>query len=228
MRIRSSALILVAVNLIPIAGVLLFDWRVFDILMLYWVENLVIGVVNVMRMVACSKSVESGVFGAALDSVPDEQRVAFSKAGSFMRLILIPFFVLHYGMFCFGHLSAIMFSFAPDSGRQSAYELFFGQSFNAAILSPLWIGVAAISASHLYSFFSNFLGGGEYTRVSLTQMMQRPYGRIIALHVAIIAGGALVQYLGAPVYMLVVLVIVKTSMDLQLHRAERRKFSTLA
>ena len=54
--------------------------------------------------------------------------------------------------------------------------------------------------------------------------MKRPYGRIIVLHVTIIFGAALIQWLGSPVSMLVVLVATKILLDLRLHLAERDHF----
>ena len=46
-RIKLSALILVIANLAPLAGVLMLDWSVSSIVILYWFGNVVIGVVNV-------------------------------------------------------------------------------------------------------------------------------------------------------------------------------------
>ena len=37
-----SAWVLIAANLIPVGGVLLLGWGVFDVLLLYWTENVVI------------------------------------------------------------------------------------------------------------------------------------------------------------------------------------------
>lgn len=45
------------------------------------------------------------------------------------------------------------------------------------------------------------------------------------LHVAIIFGAALIQWLGSPIMMLVVLVAAKIALDLRLHLAEREKFA---
>ncbi len=45
MSLRPSAIVLVLVNLLPLGGVLALDWQVFDVLLLYWSENVVIGVV---------------------------------------------------------------------------------------------------------------------------------------------------------------------------------------
>lgn len=199
--LRASSIVLILANLVPLAGVLLFDWRVFDILMLYWVENVIIGLVNVMRMAVC-------------------------RGGD--RWFLMPFFSVHYGIFCFGHLVAITSLFGDAFGTADAWQYFFGTQTVDFWKSPLWIAVAGIAASHLFSFFSNFIGAGEYRRTNAAKLMQRPYGRIVVLHVAIILGAALIQALGSPVVMLLVLIGAKIALDLRLHIAERDKFDAAA
>lgn len=198
MLLRPSSFALVLANLVPLAGVVLLDWQVFDIMMLYWAENVVIGTVNVLRMSVCQD-------GA--------------------KWFLIPFFIVHYGMFCFGHLAAVTAIFGEAVGSGTAWQYFFALPLAEAWKSPLWIGIAAISASHLFSFFGNFIAGGEYRRTSVKELMQRPYGRIIVLHVAIIVGAALIQWLGSPLMMLVVLIVAKIVLDLRLHASERDKFA---
>lgn len=198
MLLRPSSVALIIANLAPLVGVLLLDWQVFDILMLYWVENVVIGVVNVLRMGVSS----SGAKG-----------------------FLIPFFLIHYGLFCFGHLTAVTAIFSDAVGAGTAWDYFFGTPIFDAWHTPLWVAIAAIAASHLFSFFGNFVAGGEYRRVTARQLMHRPYGRIVVLHVAIIIGAALTQWLGSPVMMLVVLIVAKIVADLRLHHSERDKFA---
>ena len=41
---------LVAANAIPLAGVLWFGWNVWTILIVYWLENGIVGVYNVLKM----------------------------------------------------------------------------------------------------------------------------------------------------------------------------------
>ena len=65
------------VNLIPLAGVLLFGWRLFDIMALYWLENGIIGLYNVIKMLLS----RSGAMG------------------SVNKAFTIPFFIVHYGLF---------------------------------------------------------------------------------------------------------------------------------
>ncbi len=195
--LRPSSVVLVLANLVPLIGVLLFDWRVFDILMLYWVENVVIGLINVMRMIVCRGE---------------------------MKWFLTPFFVVHYGIFCFGHLAAVTAIFGSSSGTADAWQYFVGNPSGEAWQSPIWIAIAGIALSHLYSFLANFIAAGEYRRTSPRELMQRPYGRIVVLHVTIIIGAALIQWLGSPVGMLAVLIGAKILLDLKLHAAERDRF----
>src|SRR5205823_4388634 len=82
LRLSPSALVLVAANLVPLAGVLFFGWSVFATLLLFWVENVIVGGFNVLRM---------------LWAQPDNPLIWVAKAGT------IPFFIFHYGMFTTVH-----------------------------------------------------------------------------------------------------------------------------
>src|SRR5438128_1777645 len=42
-RITPTAVVLIAANLVPLAGVLFFGWSVFATLLLFWVENVIVG-----------------------------------------------------------------------------------------------------------------------------------------------------------------------------------------
>lgn len=69
---------LVAVNLIPVIGVLMFGWNIAMIIVLYWLETVIIGIINVPKMWACEGS-----------------------AG--MKIFITIFFAFHFGMFSWGH-----------------------------------------------------------------------------------------------------------------------------
>ena len=49
------------------------------------------------------------------------------------------------------------------------------------------------------------------------------YGRVIVLHMTIILGAFAVAFVGAPIGALVVMVVLKTAVDLSAHLAERRR-----
>ena len=198
-RVPPSAYVLLATNLIPLVGIALHNWTVFQVLLLYWCENVVVGGFNVLRMLAAQPKSE------------------VTWAG---KLFLIPFFCVHYGMFTFVHG---MFVVALFGGNK------FGGLSGAALVSAvrgagLTLPVAALVASHGFSFFHNYLGGGEYQRVFLPQLMFRPYGRIVVLHLTVLLGGFFVMALGQPVAAIVLLVALKTAIDLGAHLRERVKF----
>lgn len=46
---KLSAILLVAANLAPLYGVLFLGWEVFPLLVLFWAENVVVGVLNAGR-----------------------------------------------------------------------------------------------------------------------------------------------------------------------------------
>jgi hypothetical protein len=220
---RPSSLALILANLVPLAGVLYFSWSVLDILLLYWAESVVIGIVNVLRMVTSrSDNILAGmlpemtngqVSEALMKSMPRINMPAF-------KLFLVPFFAMHYGGFCYGHLMAVIGLFS-GSGLRGGITPSLVQFWQP----EFWIAVGAIAASHLYSFGSNFIGEGEYKNASLIQLMNRPYGRIITMHVAIVLGAGLVMWLGTPLPTLVILIAGKIAIDLRLHEAERVKLA---
>jgi hypothetical protein len=137
-----------------------------------------------------------------------------------IKWFIIPFFILHYGMFCYGHLSAVV-GFFGNRGLSGG----IGNAIPALANASFWISVTAIAVSHLFSYFNNFLGKGEFKRVGLATLMHRPYGRIMVMHVSIIFGAGGAMLLGNPLPVLLVLVVAKTLLDLSMHNKERRSFA---
>jgi hypothetical protein len=191
-----SAWVLVAANLLPLYGVLFWSWEVFPLLALFWMENAIIGVLNAARMLAVDPG-DAALWGA--------------------KLLLVPFFCVHYGMFTAVH-GVFVFSMFGQ------YEL-----DGLAVLGPvaratadwnLWLPLGALAASHVFSFFWNFVRRGEYLRARLQDQMMKPYGRVVVLHLAILLGGAAATVLGSPLWALLVLLGVKIVVDLKAHLKE--------
>lgn len=223
---RPSSRVLLLANLIPLAGVLLFQWDILAILLLYWAESVIIGYINVFKMVFCrTDNVLHGVLPQlAGQPVPEELIKSLPRmSASVFKFFLIPFFVVHYGMFCFGHLTAVV-GFFSDTG----ISLGAGSSLAELWQTSFWIAVVGIAGSHLYSFYTNYIGGGEYKRASLLVLMHRPYGRIIVMHLAIVFGAGFVMWLGSPLPMLLILIVAKTVLDIRLHEKERGKLAASA
>jgi len=197
-RLRASSLALLTANLMPLLGVLALNWDVTPIMVFYWSENLVVGFYNVLKMRLAQGSVASS--GTTLNGRPVQQSD---------RRAMIVFFIVHYGMFtlCHGIFVLVM----------------FGARFSG-IFSELGLALLFLTISHGISFRRNFIGRGEYQKVAFTTLFWQPYGRVVVMHLTILGGGAWAQAKGSPVYALVVLVTLKTIIDLGLHFLEHRKF----
>ncbi len=190
----------IAINLIPLAGVLFWGWSAFALIFLYWLENVVIGVRTLASMIA-NAAVVGGVnwLGA---------------------LFFGAFFTFHYGLFCFGHGIFVIALFGGQTAVIGDTMLDLAGAARAlfAQQSGLLIGFASIVFWQLVQF-GLFIARGEVRRVNLLELMGAPYPRIIALHATIIFGGFLLLLLNQPVWGLAVLSLVKMGWDI----AEARK-----
>jgi Family of unknown function (DUF6498) len=198
-----SSLVLVAANLVPLYGVLALGWPVFPLVLLFWLENVVVGTLNALRMLLV------------------DPRDLASWAG---KLFMVPFFCFHYGMFTFVHG---VFVFALFGGGRHLRLEFDAETARQVLDTVVDSGVApaaaALAASHLFSFLWNYLWRGEFRRASVSRLMMQPYGRIVVLHVGILFGGFAVMTLGSPVWALVLLVALKTGFDVRAHLKEHRR-----
>jgi len=200
--VTPSLLALLLANAVPVIGVLFLGWTVFPLLLLYWLENVIVGGFNVAKMLLARPA--EPIYWAG-------------------KLFLIPFFIVHFGGFTFVH-GVLLVAFFGPKGLQP-FDLL--TAVPAAIrTNQLGWGLLSLVASHGFSFFWNYLKNGEYQRASLQTLMGQPYGRIVVLHLTVLFGGWVVMLLGSPLFALVVLVALKTATDWRAHRAERRKFAT--
>ena len=200
---RPSVIALILANLVPVFGVLFFHWEVFPLMFLFWSENVIVGIFNALKM---------------LLAAPE------NPLGWAAKLFMIPFFCVHYGIFTLVHgvFVVVLFGGGMNHGGSplDALDTFRG----AAREYHLGWAILGLAVSHGISFVTNYLGKGEYKRASLPVLMQQPYGRIVVLHVAILGGGFLMLALHSPVVGLLLLVGLKTALDLRGHFKERAKF----
>lgn len=206
-------LVLVGFNLIPLAGVLWLGWDLFSILILYWLESGVIGVVNIFKMARAAGSVA----GVQLATGGAMQVSAMSRG------CLMGFFTIHYGLFWAVH-GVFVFLLPIIAGVASAARTGGRPDIAGSSLTLEGIAVAlvALTAYHLLEYWYGYVGKREYERVSSMAQMFAPYPRVLVLHITILAGAFLVFSSGQPVALVVLLVALKTIIDLGLYTASRR------
>ena len=186
-----SALALIAANLVPLAGVLLGQWKLGDVMVLFWSESAIIGFYTALKM---------------------------AVAGKWAALFAVPFFVGHFGGFMAVHFMFVYGFFldgfaggGPEPGALAALK---------GLFTPLWPALAALFASHGVSFAVNFLGQREYAGATVQNLMTAPYKRIIVMHLTIIFGGALAMMLKTPAPSLAMLILLKIAADMRAHTRE--------
>jgi hypothetical protein len=139
-------------------------------------------------------------------------------------VFLVPFFVFHYGMFTMVHGVFVLLLFGPSGSAAPSAARFL------SAIRDTGIGYAALvmAVSHGFSFVHNYLAGGEFRVAALPQLMFQPYARVMVLHVTILVGGFAAKAMGSPVAALILLIALKTAIDLRAHLAERRKLGTIS
>jgi len=220
-----SAILLVAVNLIPLVGVAFWGWSLMLVLVLYWLESGIVGVINVFKIARA----QGGQDAPPVTVDGNRITVRLSGIGGAMaRGPLMAFFVLHYGMFWAVHgvfvfLLPLFAGLSTGSADPSATSPGLGpMDFGPLPIDGLLLSFGLLAASHVVSFFTNYVGRGEYLRATPQGQMMSVYGRVFVLHVTIIAGAFVVGLFGTPFAALALLVGLKTAIDLFLHLREHR------
>ncbi len=209
-----SATALVLANMIPLAGVLYWSWSVANILVLFWLENVVVGLYNIPKMALCKGFLAVDSRRTYLSSAERDAMSKLSRGDFASKAFLIPFFMVHYGGFVTVHGTFLMMFVLSNKAMRESFDF-----------STIMIALAGLILSHGISFFVNFLGRGEYLHTDIRTLMARPYGRVVVIHIVIIFGGILIMEANNPLWALVLLVILKIGMDLLAHLAERGKLS---
>lgn len=205
--VPTSVYVLVLTNLVPIFGVLYFGWDLFSLLLLYWLENGVVGFYNIFKIILAQGK-------------PKEEKTAWSALGGLRirsKFILAPLFVFHFGGFMLGHLIALVALFLAYLTSFTPEELW------GKVMVELAVPVLLLFWSHGFSFFTNFIGRQEYQHVWVVEQMMRPYQRIIVMHITIIAAAFATKFFGHLRFAIVILVLIKTFIDVQAHVREHTR-----
>ncbi len=184
-RALTQPLVLIglAVDLFPILGVVMWGWSAVPLVLLYWMENIIAGVMTLPRLVMSGAS--------------------YGAVGLFAGLVMSVFFVFHYGLFCAVHGTFLMVFVAMGNGTladQSMIMMDIPAMFTFAMGSGLHLEyfIYAIIAFQVLVFFWEFVIKGEWKDTNPMAEMFAPYSRIVVLHFAIFAGAGALFLLGQP------------------------------
>ncbi len=193
-KIPPSILIIAIIigNVMPLIGVLLYGWELFDIFYLYWTENVLIGVITAIRMAMSAAS--------------------WGIATLIGTLFSIAFFCVHYGLFTFGHgtiLFSLFYDGLVDVNEDPEYLLGFAFENRQ---EGFFIGLVGLTIAVAIDGVRKIIEDRREARLPQAIMFS-PYGRIILLHATILLGGLMAASLGAPIWALIFLIALKISYD---------------
>ncbi|WP_114577430.1 DUF6498-containing protein [Saliphagus sp. LR7] len=206
---RAVAVALVLANAVPLVGVVFLGWNLHSLLVIYWLESGAVGVESVAKIRrAEGEDDPEDLPSLSLNDTPVASFVGRSNGA------IAGFFATHYGGFWVVH---------------GLFVLVFPTMFPMPTASPSAVAgsVVALAAYHVASYRINYVGKSEYERNGPVTLMVEPYRRVFVLHLTIVVGAFAVAWIGAPAGALVVMVLVKTVLDLRGHwrehdRAQRR------
>jgi ABC-type protease/lipase transport system fused ATPase/permease subunit len=200
--------ILTAANTIPLIGLIMWDWDAFTILILYCIETFIIGVYNFFKILLAQKT----------------------NWG--FNIFLAVFFLIHFNIFVLVQtVFVVIFSSiniselnGSVSEESEAFNELIQQSETLVNNSFLIESIAALILSHGFSFIFHYLAGKEFITAEAGKLMTEPYARIIVQQLTVILGGfAILKFTSSATFLLILLVVLKTILDLRAHIKQHKR-----
>ena len=184
--------LLIIVNLIPLYGVWFEGWNASSVFLVYCLETVIIGIVNVIKM-ACVT-----VFVRKKD-VWENNGSSSMQSGWFF----IFFFIAHYGFFVFVQTQLFfgVSGMIPDGSllaKCSKIPELLGDSGKLL----LWIFITYYTVQNVFGFFAS----GVYKTISMGRLMFEPYMRIFVQQFVVILGSIFLSFGAGKVFILIFII----------------------
>ena len=196
------AMLALLINAVPLVGVLWFEWSAINVLVLYWLENLLIAICTCIRLVLHRRWTRKRGYWRSSNRLGIESNGTPVKTGLIGEYALASFgFTLAHGVFV-GVIAIIVHQKYPD---QAMWNLSLPQVAEGALVITAMLGIElAGDLARIRS--ASFAAMREYA--------QGRIGRIIVLHLAILGGMFAMAMTDSPMGILYVLIALKTLADL--------------
>jgi hypothetical protein len=211
-----AALATLVGNLIPLYGVLYWDWDTFQLLMLYWTETAIIAFWTLRRLARLP-----------VDQLGTMKINGVEKPAT--TRMMVGFFSVHAGGFILGHLLFLCVLFSGDWFKRPHPSGFLAELVTT---HGVWIALALLFVGSWISFLSDikpnyvvrierwlqpnkFVAQAEPMKGGVGAIVGMLYLRIFIMQAAIIFGAMLSQKLGS-IAPLLIMIGLKTLSDLAL------------
>ena len=194
---RHQAAALLWANLPVVAGVAFLGWRMHEVMYLYWLDCMVLGLFTFLRVLRCEPE------------RPEEKPLA-----------AVMFLLVYTGLLLFFELFIRSFFTPPGVDRHHA-DL---TTVLAALFSRqgMFLGFLAMVVSHVVGFVA-YLFAGKFRVKEPRDATAQAGTRIAVLMMYLLAGGIANQVLGSPLIAVLLFVGVKVFYDLKEYHEEGRR-----
>ena len=191
--LTKSDFLLILVNLIPLYGVWFEGWDPKQVFLVYCLETVIVGLVNVVKMACVTIFVKK-------KDVWENGGSTTMQSGWFF----IFFFIIHYGFFVFVQTQM----FFAVTGMIPNGSMLMRYSQIPELLGPngrllLLIFIAYYSVQNIFSFFSS----GTYKTISMGRLMFEPYLRIFVQQLVVILGSMFLTFGAGRVFILIFIIV---------------------
>lgn len=198
-KLTASQYLLIIVNLIPLYGVWFEGWNASEIFLVYCLETVIIGIVNVFKMAFVT------IFVRQKD-VWENNGSSTMQSGWFF----IIFFIVHYGLFVF--VQTQIFFRVSDLVADGSLLMTYSRipellGYHGKLLLAIFI--AYYTLDNILDFFLS----GKYKTISTGRLMFEPYMRIFVQQFVVILGSMFLQFGGGKAFILI-FVIAKIFFEL--------------
>lgn len=198
-----SVIVLIAANLIILAGVQFWGWDFNDIFILFWLETIIVIFFTIPKIILAKGKFQPPEKKGIIYYILYREHQSRERLSQMPKWMVIPLFIFQSAFFMFFYYIFIrlVFKLSP--------ELLFEKFF---------YGLGILFLSHLFSFLFNYILNKEYLYANQVDLIEAAHSRILPIHITIVFSA----WAASPV---VVFVAVKTTVDLWAHLKERERFS---
>lgn len=199
-RVTASNITLLLANLVPLIGVLFLGWDGKGIFVIYILETVIIGLLNIIKMVVVG----------ILNGTKREPELAPGQ--NVFGWGLIPFFIFHYYFFIFVQ-SVLYFAFSSiwHPAGPEPFNVF--ANFMPYITGETRLALISLTIANVMYVIENFILSGEYRTTTMSALMFQPYKRIFLQQFVVILGGFIFMLSGSVTAVAVLFIFLKIAAD---------------
>lgn len=214
---RQSQIVLILANIVPIYGVIFWDWSVAQIFLLYWSETVLIVITTLIKMILTKNN----------------RYVGSQRAGLLMKIVLIILNAATFAVFMAAHLFFLILIIRQLLGAPGAIN--YSPDIVGDLLTMLGgvkIGIVGLAVSHIFLVLRDYFERNKHKIASLEDLAQFPVGRLMVMQFLSIFGLMSVALMKSQLAPLLIFMVMKTGSDLYLQQQgnspEKRSIKTKA